>query len=340
MKKLFCLLCTIVLWVNMQAQAQEKLHYWRDSSAYLQDQASLIFEQAYKVLAAYPPGINVGDERKLALYSLDALLHDTRIDNGTAFLSYMERITGNVAVELQKNKPSGREIRFFRCYNDGFIIQTATATVAIDLIRGGSANSPFVDNALIRSIVDQCDILFISHAHGDHTDNAVIDMFLEQGKQVIVPDNFRKDMPPPFRIIRGTDMIRETVHLPAKNTSLSVSVYPGQQGAMPNNVYLITLPEGKTIMHTGDQDFTTDTGTKISRANLKVDVLLAQCWMMPMHDFVSGFNPALIITGHENEMGHTIDHREAYWLTFRRMAEVKVPYVVMAWGESYTCFNN
>ena len=57
--------------------------------------------------------------------------------------------------------------------------------------------------------------------------------------------------------------------------------------------------------------------------------------MMPMEKFVSGIQPALVITGHENEMGHTIDHREAYWLTFRRMNGIKVPYVVMAWGESY-----
>ena len=333
MKKRFFLFCTIVFCVQMQAQ--EKLHYWRDSSAYLQDQASLIFEQAYKVLAVHPPGITVDDERKLALYSLDALLHDTRIDNGRAFLSYMERIMGNIAVELPKNKPVGREMRFFRCYNHGFVVQSASATVAIDLIRGGRSDNPFVSSSLIREIVDRCDILFITHEHGDHTDHAVIDMFLEQGKQVIVPDNFRKDMHPQFRVLRGAELIRETIQLPARNTSLAVSVYPGHQGPLLNNVYLITLPEGRTVMHTGDQDFSTDIGAKINRANIKVDVLLAQCWMLPMREFVSNFNPSLIICGHENEMGHAIDHREAYWLTFRRMADVKVPAVVIAWGESY-----
>ena len=322
-----------------QAQAQERLHYWRDSTAFLQEQASLIFEQAYQVLAAYPPGITVDDERKLALYSLDALLHDTRLDNGPAFLAYAERVTGQIATELQKSKPTGREIRFFRCYNDGFIIQTATVTIAIDLIRGQKADRTFVSDALMRTITEQCDILFITHAHGDHTDPVVIDMFLEQGKEVIVPDKFRQAAPPAFRVLRGTNLIHETIQIPAKNKALSVHVYPGQQGAMPNNVYVITLPEGQTIMHTGDQDFTTDIGDKISGAQLKIDVLLVQCWMMPMNEFVLSVKPSLIICGHENEMGHTIDHRESYWLTFRRMAEVKVPYVVMAWGERYTLPN-
>jgi len=338
MKKFIFISGIIIACTSLQAQTQtqERMQYWRDSAAYLQDQASLIFEKAYHVLSAYPPGITAGDERKLALYSLDALLHDTRLDNGTAFMSYMERLTGNIAAELPKNKPTGQEIRFFRCYNDGFIIQTATLTVAIDLIRGGRGEQTFVSNALIRKIIDQCDILFITHEHGDHTDHAVIDMFLEQGKEVITPVNFRKESPVKLHVLRGTEMVCETIQIPDKKISLTVNVYPGQQGAMPNNVYLITLPEGQTVMHTGDQDFTTDVGAKITDKNIQVDVLLVQCWMLPMRDFVSGFNPSLIICGHENEMGHSIDHRESYWLTFRRLTNVKIPTVVMAWGESFT----
>jgi L-ascorbate metabolism protein UlaG (beta-lactamase superfamily) len=319
----------------VQLSAQERLQYWKDSEAYLQDQASLIFEETYKVLTAHPPVANAGNERRLALFSLDALLHDTRLDNGTAFKAYMARITGNVAAELRKSKPTGREVRFFRLYNDGFVVQTASVTIGIDLIRGGKTDQPFVNDTLMRSIVEQCDILFITHAHGDHADSSVAELFCEQGKNVIVPEEIWKNMTPRLRILRGTDMIHETIRLPAKNVSLNVRVYPGHQENVLNNVYVITLPEGPTIMHTGDQDYTDDVVAKISN-NAKVDILLVHCWMMPMDRFVSGIKPALIITGHENEMGHSIDHREAYWLTFRRMSGVKAPYIIMAWGESYT----
>lgn len=321
--------------LSIRLSAQEKLHYWKDSETYLQDQASLIFEEAYKVLTAYPPGTSVANERMLALLSLDALLHDTRLDNGKAFLTYMEQITANITEELPKDKPSGREIRFFRFYNHGFIVQTSSVTIGIDLIRGGKADQHFISDAQIRSVVDQCDMLFITHAHGDHADLPVAKMFCEQGKNVIAPEEIWKDMPGEFRILRGADMIREKISLPGKGTSLTVQVYPGHQGKTLNNVYIITFPEGQTILHTGDQDYTDDLVAKIS-TQAKVDVLLTHCWMMPMEKFVSGVNPALIITGHENEMGHSIDHREAYWLTFRRMSGIKVPYVAMAWGESYT----
>ena len=262
------------------------------------------------------------------------LLHDTRLDYGTAFISYMESITANLLSELRKTKPTGNEIRIFRFYNHGFIVRTPTVTVGIDLVRGGNAAKPFISDTLMRSVVEQCDILFISHAHGDHADIAVAKMFCEQGKSVIAPNEIWKDMPPQFRILRENEMIRESISLPAKNASLTVQVYPGSQGNMLNNVYIITLPEGQTIMHTGDQDYSDDLVAKISN-NAKVDVLLVQCWMLPMDKFVSGIKPKLVISGHENEMGHTIDHREAYWLTFRRMTDIKAPFVVMAWGESY-----
>jgi len=325
---------SLCLLTTTQLSAQEKLHYWNDTETFLQDQASIIIEEAYRVLSAYPPTTTVSSERKLALFSLDALLHDTRLDNGTAFLKYMDDMAGNIAAELRKSKPTGREIRFFRYYNHGFIVQTSSVTIAIDLISGRNADNPFVSDARMRSIVDQCVILFISHAHGDHADIAVVKMFCEQGKNVIMPNEIWMDMPPHIRILRGTDMIRESISLPAKSASLTVQVYPGYQGNVLNNVYVITFPEGQSIMHTGDQDHSDDLVAKIGN-NAKVDVLFVQCWRIPMEKFVSVIKPALVICGHENEMGHTIDHREAYCLTFRRMTDIKAPFVVMAWGESY-----
>jgi L-ascorbate metabolism protein UlaG (beta-lactamase superfamily) len=323
-----CLLLTV------QLSAQERLHYWGDSENFLQDQATLTFENAYQILTAHPPGTKPSNERKLALLSLDILLHDTRLDNGVAFTSYMNTIISNLSVELQNAKPSGKEIHIFRFYNHGFIIKTPTVTVGIDLVRGARADNPTINETLMRSIVEQCDILFITHAHRDHADNSVVKMFCDQGKNVIVPEEIWKDMPSPFRVLRGNDLIRETIRIPSKNTSLTVQVYPGSQGNILNNVYIITLPEGQTIVHTGDQDYTDDLVDKISN-NANVDILLVQCWMIPMDKFVSGVKPALVISGHENEVGHTIDHREAYWLTFNRMSKINVPYIIMAWGESY-----
>ena len=335
MKFLAGCLFAICLLFSEKLTAQERMDYWGDKESMLQDQAAYIFDHAYKVLAAYPPTPNPGLERKMALCALDAVFHDTRLDKGPAFMSFMERIATNFAADLQKNKPIGRELRILRFYNFGYVVQTASVTIGIDLVRGGRPDSAYISEELMRPIVDQCDILFITHRHGDHANQSVVKMFCEQGKTVIVPGEFWENMKPQLRVLRGDTLIRENIRLAAKNTSITAWVYPGFQGDTPNNVYLITLPEGQTIFHAGDQSGHEDLINQVKRHNIKVDVMLVGC-ASPMRLIANGIMPSIVFTGHENEMGHTIDHREAYWLSFRRMSEAKVPCIITAWGESYT----
>jgi hypothetical protein len=64
-------------------------------------------------------------------------------------------------------------------------------------------------------------------------------------------------------------------------------------------------------------------------------VLMPNCWATDIVRLADGFRPKLIIPGHENEMGHTIDHREPFWLTYNRLSKSPYPLMVMAWGEKY-----
>lgn len=77
----------------------------------------------------------------------------------------------------------------------------------------------------------------------------------------------------------------------------------------------------------------------ISKDIPQPDALIVNCWTHRMSDLVDGFNPKLVVTGHENEMGHTIDHREAFWLTFQKMEQISKDYLVMGWGEWYHALN-
>jgi len=314
--------------------SQEPMQYWNKGEQYLNDQASLVINQAYKVLDAYSPTPAPTDERRLALFAIDALLHDTRLDGSQAFMDYISMAVNRIAVGLE-NKPTD-DARIYRCYNHGFIVQTPTVTIAIDLIRGGSKDHPFMTDEQVQRLVKQCDILFVTHAHSDHADATVARMFCEQGKPVIVPENFWNDISQCVKVLRGSEMVMDKIALKGGAVNLTVSAFPGHQDEMLNNVYAITTPEGLTLMHTGDQSNSNDMRWVAEiHKQVKVDVLLAHCWWMPMKQVVDGIRPTLLITGHENEMEHTIDHREAYWLTFRRLSDVEVPYVVMAWGEHY-----
>jgi hypothetical protein len=66
-----------------------------------------------------------------------------------------------------------------------------------------------------------------------------------------------------------------------------------------------------------------------------VDVLFPNCWTNSLGRMIRGVNPELVITGHENEMSHTVEHREDYTQTWNRLFESRYPALVMTWGESY-----
>ena len=113
------------------------------------------------------------------------------------------------------------------------------------------------------------------------------------------------------------------------------------------NVPLVVTPEGLTVAHFGDQSHPDDFAwiDDVGRHH-RVDVVLPNCWTTDIVRTVAGFRPAVVITGHENEMGHTIDHREPYWLTYQRQTgsdrfggskEVgyDTPLILMTWGRAY-----
>lgn len=333
---LFFALVGISLFCTLHTIAQKKMNYWGDIDGFLREQSEVIFTQAYKVLDTYPPGVNVGDERKLALYAIDGALHDVRLDNGTAFRNYMNNMVDRVVNQLRQ-KVNKDEVNIIRFYNHGFIIQTLQVNIGIDLVRGGSKEEPYINDAFMKSVVDYCDVMFITHLHRDHADDVVAKMFYEQKKEIFVPSGLWENVSPYIKPLRAPSFTEETIYITGKKVPLKVGVFPGHQDKLLNNIYVITTPDGLAVMHTGDQSKREDMEwiAKI-KERVKIDILLVHCWMTQMKEIVDGSSPSLIICGHENEMGHTVDHREPYWLTFRRMQDITVPYIIMAWGETYS----
>jgi hypothetical protein len=117
--------------------------------------------------------------------------------------------------------------------------------------------------------------------------------------------------------------------------------------SIDNNVYLVKTPEGISLAHTGDQinegDFRMDWDwiDQVSK-NHQVDVLMPNAWTTDIFRIVRGFNPKLILPGHEIEMGHTVWDRLPFWgddqyleLNYAELKKSKYPVAVLVWGESY-----
>ena len=322
----------IYAWTDLKGREE----YWGKADKFLLDQTRQAFTVIDEVLKAYPPAVDEPLARRSALMNLDAVLHDTRLDDSPALYDFMDVRIGHIADALEK--PLKKGMMVYKLYNHGFVVRTPSATVAFDLFRGGKDyDTPYTSDAVMRKIADKCDIMFITHAHGDHADPKVVGMFTKAGKDVIVPSNLWPDSTDPhIKHMRSEEVISEKMKLRG-NRKVDVKIFPGHQGAdLLNNVYVVTFSEGYSVAHTGDQSNNDDLAwiSKVKN-QVRTDVLLVNCWTYPTAELVEGFAPALVITGHENEMNHTIDHREPHWLNYSRWADVNRDKIFMTWGEVY-----
>lgn len=313
----------------------DKSAFWGNSDKYLNNQAFKMFELIDRALAENPPATGTPMLRKLALYNLDAMLHDTRYDNSEPLDQFISSRMNRVIDDLANPVKDGMKV--YKIYNEGFIARTPSATMAFDLARGRCQGKTLIPDSVIQQIADHCDILFLSHNHDDHVDPYVVEMFLKAGKPVVAPTDI---LPEKDGILhkRPAGMThKESIELP-NHSNITIRIFPGNQDLLMNNIYVVTTPENKTFAHVGDQYNKDDMEwiVNISRHIPRPDVLVVNCWTHRMNDLINGFNPKLVVTGHENEMGHTIDHREAFWLTFEKMEKISTDSMVIGWGEWFT----
>ena len=312
--------------------AQEDVAYWGEADAYLLRQAKYMYELVDEALDEYPPVVGAPTSRRLALYNLDAMLHETKYDNSEPFKSFVSSRANKVIEDMLS--PVKRGMKIYKIYNDGFVARTKSVTIAFDVVRGALNGESIVSEEQIAAIVDRCDVLFLSHNHGDHVDRYVVDRFIAAGKPVVAASEILEGVEGVTHYRSETEILDKEVAL-KNGERLAVKIYPGHQSEMMCNVYAVTTPEGLTVAQTGDQynkeDFKWIATVKEQRPS--IDALIINCWSMDIADAIKDFNPRYVLTGHENEMGHTIDHREAFWLTYQKLQPVEHDYVVMAWGE-------
>jgi L-ascorbate metabolism protein UlaG (beta-lactamase superfamily) len=339
-----------------------------DDDAFLNRQAAALLADVAETLAKVKPCAPEPRERYLALRLLDAVLHDVYAPNRPAVQEFFHRRMEQAAAEIE-NARVDEGATIWKLYNHGFVVRTHSVTLAFDLnpgTRGFRVTGPKGEEARVpcpgfpvpdetmARIADQCDVLFISHAHGDHAVESVARRFTERGKPVIAPDTVLAGSPIHKKI---THMKREahtlqTLPVQGGKTELRVVVYPGQQyqdKGTPNNVVLVFTPEGMSFAHNGDQindpypEYQEDYAwiDKV-REHHKVDVYMTNCWGNDLFRDVRGFDPKLVLPGHENEMGHPMWDRVPYWgdseylhITYPQLKASKYPVVVMTWGESY-----
>lgn len=314
-------------------------NFFNKPEEYLNWQAQNILDVVNETILRFPPNMFEPIERRLALLSLDAVFHDVKAPERPAVQEFHKMRLEKALREMDNTRVDSGAL-IWKLYDMAFVVRTKTVTVGFDLTRGHSARSESfaVSNALYEQIINHCDALFISHQHGDHADEWVAQTFINQGKPVVAPDDFWADKP----IYKKMTHLERKTHkiqlLPIQygKRELQVVIYPGHQGAqILNNVSLIITPEDIVFCHTGDQSSNDDFSwiDEVGQ-HFWIDVLMPNCWTTGPPRATRGYNPELILPGHENELGHSIDHREAYGLDYSRWRVPKAK-IIMTWGECY-----
>lgn len=321
-------------------EVHDRFDWWGDVDGFLDAQGRRALDLADQMLSKYPPQLPEPLERKMAFYLLDGVLHEEMAPKRLPVQDFLRRRVASSLAEIQSMKASKGAI-IWKLYNETFVIRTASVTFAIDLVRGRlrGIEGFGLDDDLVAQIAEECDALFISHRHRDHADDSVARMFLDAGKPVVAPPEIWRGLPIHSEIshLDRVPHKKQELKIQGGKQSLTVVVYPGHQGSdIENNVPIVITPEGLSFAHTGDQSNQGDfVWIDEVHKRFSVDVLMPNCWSTDPQRLVDGFRPKLIIPGHENEMGHTIDHREPFWLTYNRFDGAPAPLLVMGWGERF-----
>lgn len=317
---------------------------------YLDRQAKVFLDTIQAILAKNSSTVLPENrERVMAKLLMDAVFHEHFAVYRKPVQEFFRSRVDQVICELETTKVE-KGVRIWKVYNMAFIARTQSVTIAFDLVSGITSSSPdfAMSAAQIDRIARQCDVLLITHRHPDHADKAVAERFLALNLPVVAPEQVWKDDPIRAKITnleRSTDKIQK---LKLKKNTLDVLVFPGHQmKSIDCNVYLIKTPEGITLAHNGDQinegDFMADWEwiDQVAK-NHRVDVLMTNAWTMDIMRLVKGFNPKLVMPGHEIEMGHTVWDRLPFWgddqyleLNYAELKKSRYPVVVNIWGESY-----
>ena len=252
------------------------------------------FLQIQTTLRSNPPCTGNQEIRQDAILTLDGYLKDDSSRWNPDVATFYANMMGFVEAEISQPVTSG--VKIWSMYNHGFIVKTPSSVFAFDLVQGYPSWKYQIPN----SILEQIQVLFLSHKHDDHWDRTIIRAITDLGGKVVAPLEEK---------LSDQDMVYLSADEESTQVGLQIKAYDGLHGGIPVRMYVVTTPEGLTIMHTGDNQ-TSETLPD----GLTVDILLLNAWVnesgsassvVGVRNCINKLNPKLTILGHIQEMGHS-----------------------------------
>jgi L-ascorbate metabolism protein UlaG (beta-lactamase superfamily) len=298
------------------------------------------FDGINRAFDAQPPSATgPNSARDTAITQFDALLWATDATRTTPsdVIDYYQARMARVATELAQPVTSG--FRVWAMYNHGFIVKTASTTIAFDLVEGKSSfNGPAWTVQLPQALLERIDVLMVSHEHGDHTDltDRIPAAIKARGGAVLYPQ---------AGPVRASTTLPMVGRQSAVVRGLKVTAHEVLHNA-PTLVYEVTTPEGYRIVHTGDAQ--TSTSLPVLEG---VELLLLNGWinesgsasnLTDMKSSLDKLRPDVMVPGHFEELSHVASdanvNRDGRYrfldaLPLQNSALGRSKTVVLTWGE-------
>ncbi len=246
---------------------------------------------------------------------------------------YLEGSCRQAIKWLKSVSPAKGELAVYKVYNMGYIFKTSERAFGIDIRWWGSRSDA-------KKLAKMFDVLFVTHPHGDHYTNDMLESMIECGKTIVLTKDLLPKTKSQSKIILWEDRTE-----PLDIEGIKVRCFAGNQGKnIPCDVFHLQF-DGWTLVHNGDNsDRARD--RRISELEAP-DILIAATWnhfqvIMEAAQTARGAadKPMLFLPAHENEVSHTIDHRESYWEAFTMESRFAsptfgyMPYMLMDVGEN------
>lgn len=298
---------------------------------------AMVLDLVAETLDAHPYTAEDWQLRRDALLLLDCPLHvrsgrGWRQETGRFYQRFMARALDEMAEAVPPHR-----LRVWKLYNMGFVVKTASATVAFDVHPGVRLRPPLSPRQIAR-LVDMLDAAAISHPHYDHWHAGFIRQMLRAGKPVSLPFRRPRRGDPPMLLGRRED--------PAERQEFdgfAMWSVPGwQRGFVRNHLHVVEA-DGARVMHAGDN--TQAKAFEKLADSAPLNLALVNCWA-GYGPLVRHIQPAAVVTGHENELGHVVSMRCDYGYTYRELSRLgvvpigspeaetgRVAAAVLSWGE-------
>lgn len=213
---------------------------------------------------------------------------------------------------LREPRPAGDELQVAKLYSSGVVLRTRDACIGIDLCYGEG----LYDGRYKEELADLLDVLYVTHAHGDHYDLELFKMMLQRGKPVVGPYTMAQH----FTGFEGEKHFWDADHLEPERiggVATTQAVMSGQGDDAPCLLYLIQIGKWR-IVHVGDNSHH-ENEARIYPLYPMADVVFAPVFQGIINLFANTMtapNPdgiqQIYVNIHENEWHHEIHGRISY----------------------------